>query len=246
MAPDAEASSTSVLGDRADAGMDDLELHLVAGKFGQHFAEHFHRALHVGLDDDRQFLGFAGLELLVQLIERDARAGAARQRSFAQLVLPVIDDVARLGFVGHLEMVARFGHALQAKHFDRSGRPRLLHRAAMIVEQGAHFAVYRADDENIAGVQRAVLHQARWPPGRGPCPRAIPAPCRLPGAAGLARNSRRSATSRIISSSLSRFFFCLAETSTITVSPPHSSGISPRSESCRLTRSGCASAYRSC
>ena len=37
------------------------------------------------------------------------------------------------------------------------------------------------------------------------------------------------------------FFFVLAETSTITVSPPHSSGIKPLSESWRFTRSGCAS-----
>ena len=49
-----------------------------------------------------------------------------------------------------------------------------------------------------------------------------------------------SVTSRIISSSVSRFFFCLAETSTNTVSPPQSSGIRPRSASCRFGISGLA------
>jgi hypothetical protein len=36
------------------------------------------------------------------------------------------------------------------------------------------------------------------------------------------------------------FFFCLADTSTVTVWPPHSSGINPSSVSSRLTRSGWA------
>src|SRR6266849_682812 len=58
----------------------------------------------------------------------------------------------------------------------------------------------------------------------------------LAGASGLAFSSRKSATSRIISSSLSRFFFCFAETSTNSVSPPHSAGINPRSASWRFPR----------
>ena len=63
----------------------------------------------------------------------------------------------------------------------------------------------------------------------------------LAGASGLAFSSRRSATNKIISSSLSKFVFCLAETSTNSVSPPHSAGINPKSDNCRFTRSGCAS-----
>ena len=63
----------------------------------------------------------------------------------------------------------------------------------------------------------------------------------LAGTSGSAFNSRRSPTRRIISSSFGMFVFILADTSTITVSPPHSSGINPLSESWRFTRSGCAS-----
>src|SRR5947209_5353287 len=62
----------------------------------------------------------------------------------------------------------------------------------------------------------------------------------LAGASGLAFSSRKSATSKIISSSLSMPFFCFAETSTNSASPPHSEGIKPSSVSCRFTRSGCA------
>src|SRR5205814_1758656 len=36
--------------DRAHTGADDFQFHLIGGKFGKHFAEHFDRALHVGLD----------------------------------------------------------------------------------------------------------------------------------------------------------------------------------------------------
>ena len=52
-----------------------------------------------------QFLGFAGLELLVQLVQGDTRAGASSQRSFPQLALPVFHDVPRLGLVGNLRKV---------------------------------------------------------------------------------------------------------------------------------------------
>ncbi len=146
-------------GDRADAGMEDFELHVIGRKLGQQFAQHLHRPLHVGLDDDRQFFGFAGLKLLVQLVESDAGAGAARERRLAQLALPVIYDVPRLGFIGYLEVIAGLRHTLQAEHLDRSRGPCLLYRAAVIVEQGANFAVNSAANENVAGMQGAVLHQ---------------------------------------------------------------------------------------
>ena len=63
----------------------------------------------------------------------------------------------------------------------------------------------------------------------------------MAGRSGLALRSCRSATSRIISSSRSRLVCSLAETGTITVSPPQSSASRPRSASCCLMRSGCAS-----
>ena len=61
------------------------------------------------------------------------------------------------------------------------------------------------------------------------------------GRSGDARNVPTSATRQIISSSRSRLMRFFADTSTNTVLPPHDSGTSPRSPSCCLTRSGCAS-----
>ena len=62
-----------------------------------------------------------------------------------------------------------------------------------------------------------------------------------PGAFGFAFSSPMSVTSRIISSSRSRFCFFFAETGTVTVWPPHCSGIRPRSPRSFMTRSGLAS-----
>src|SRR3984893_866250 len=146
-------------GDGADAGVDDLQLHLIGGLLGKQLAENFDGALHIGLDDDGQFLGFAALQLLVQLIESDTPAGAAGERGFAQFGLAIIDDVASLGFVGYLELIASFGNTLQAEDFNRSGRRGQFDRAAMIVEKRAHFAINGANDEDVAGVQGAVLHK---------------------------------------------------------------------------------------
>src|SRR5271154_4356391 len=148
-----------VFRDRADAGTDDFQLHLICRKFGQHFTENFDGALHVGLDDDAEFLDVAGLELLVELIEGDARAGAAGKGRVALFALAVIDDVAGLGFVGDLEVVAGFGNALQAEDFDGSRRRRIFRGAAAIIEHGADFAENGAADEKVAGIQSAVLHE---------------------------------------------------------------------------------------
>src|SRR5437762_3125589 len=123
----------------------------------------------------------------------------------------------------------------------------------MGVEGGASLGV-RPGSSNIARTLPNTEPQMKKSPGlsgpfctstvaTGPRPlstrdsRTVP----LAGASGLAFNSRKSATNKMISSSLSMPFFCLAETSTNSVSPPHSAGISPRSDSCRFTLSGCAS-----
>ena len=90
------------------------------------------------------------------------RAPADRaRRGFAKFALAEFDDVPRARFVGHLELVARFGSALQAENFDRRRGPRAFHRAAVIVKHRANLAVDRAANENVSGIQRSRLHQDR-------------------------------------------------------------------------------------
>src|SRR5258707_2420440 len=102
-----------IFADGSDAGADNFQLHLIGRKLWQHFAQHFDAALDVRLDDDRQFLDFAGFELLVQLVERDARPGRPRKkRRVALFRLAVVHNVARFGFVRYREVIARFRNAL--------------------------------------------------------------------------------------------------------------------------------------
>src|ERR1700733_13344 len=150
-----------VLGYRAHAGPDDLQLYLVVRKFRQHFGEYFDRALHVALDDDAQFLDLASLQLFVQLIERDAPAAGACHGRVALLRLPELHDMARFGFVGDLEVVSGVRDALQTKHFHRSGWRRVFGRASTVVAQRAHFSKDGTADKEIAELQRAVLNQNR-------------------------------------------------------------------------------------
>ena len=83
--PDVEADDDRVrrrgqqhigFGDRADAGVQHANLDLVVRQLLQRVRQHFGRAADVGLEDDVELLDLAFLQLIVQLIERDA-AGLA-------------------------------------------------------------------------------------------------------------------------------------------------------------------------
>ena len=161
---------------------------------------------------------------------------------FARLRFAIHDDLLRLCGIGdHLEVVAGFRQRIQTEHLDRRGRLGFAHLLAAIVIHGANLAEYLAADEEVADAQRAVLHQHR----RHRTASAIELGFEHRADAGTRRDSpsdsASSATSRIISSSRSRFSFVFAETGTMTVSPPQSSASRPRSASCCLIRSGCAS-----
>jgi hypothetical protein len=83
IALDAEASSTS------DSLMAPTPLWMIriftfsSRQLGQRVAEHFGRALHVGLDDDRQLLHAAFGDLLLERLEREPAARPPSAFSFA-------------------------------------------------------------------------------------------------------------------------------------------------------------------
>ena len=54
-----------------------LRLHLVGGEPLQRLGQRLHRALHVGLEHEAQLLDLARLDLLVQLLQRDAGGALA-------------------------------------------------------------------------------------------------------------------------------------------------------------------------
>ncbi len=88
----------------------------------------------------------------MKLVERDTRSTRPRHRRVALFPLPVFDNVPRLGFFSHLEMVASFGHALQTEHFHRRRWRRVLDGPPAIIKHRADFAKHRAADEEVARV----------------------------------------------------------------------------------------------
>ena len=107
MAFDAAREQDVGFRDRADAGMEDSNLHLVGAQLVQHFAQCFLRSLDVALQNDGDFLDFAFGKLAVQLIESQSRGLC--HCDFAQLFLAVLSDLPRLFVIHGLEGIA--GHA---------------------------------------------------------------------------------------------------------------------------------------
>ncbi len=162
-----------------------------------------------------------------QILERDARLRDGRL-PLARFVEPMLDDVLRdalaLDGVHH---VARTGHARETDDLHGLRRPRFLDRLPWSSFIDAHAAVVRADHDDVAAPQRAVLHE------HGRDRTATLVELRLEHDAvranrsGSARGSSSSACSTIASSSLSRPVRFVAETFTASVSPPKSSATRP-------------------
>jgi len=132
----------------------------------------------------------------------------ARHRRVALLALAVINDVPRFGFVGEPER-GRPHPALPATSTSTGveGGASLTTRPA-IVKHRADFAENRPADEEVAGVQRAILYQNRSHRA-APLIHARFEHCARPRARRIGLEFPQSATSKIVSSSFSMpcFFF---------------------------------------
>ena len=135
---------------------------LVGAELLERAGDRLDRALHVGLDDEREFLAARGLELAHHLLERAAHAGRARGGLLALLAGAVIGDLAGAGLaVDHGEPVAGLRRAGEAEHLDRSRGTGLLHGFAGVVDQRAYAAPFGAGHDEVADAQRAALDQHR-------------------------------------------------------------------------------------
>src|SRR6266850_306158 len=78
-------------------------------------------------------------------------------------IAPVLRDERLRGlFVGDgAEHIARLGHVGQAEDLDRSRGLRPADVLALVVRHGAHAAEGDARDDEVAALERAVLHQDR-------------------------------------------------------------------------------------
>ena len=216
--------------DRADAGVDDADLDLVVAQLLQRVGEHFRRALHVGLDDDRQVLHAAFGNLLLERLEREAAALGA-ERLVLRLLLA---ERARSGapWPGRRRPgTCRRAAAGRSRPSTSTGvdGPACLIGVPAIVDERADLADHRAGDEVVADAERAVLHEDRRHRAAAAIELGLEHGAHRAFASGSPSARGCPTTSRIISSSRSRFWRFFAETSTVTVVPPHASGIRPRS-----------------
>src|SRR5262249_14890385 len=115
------------------------------------------------LEDDVEVGDAARLQLLEELVERDAAAGrllgerlapqapAALLRELARATL-VLDDAPEL---------ARLRRMVEAEHLDRIARARLLDPLAAVVVERAHATVRVAGDDGVADLERAAIEEHR-------------------------------------------------------------------------------------
>ena len=125
--PEAEASIDVVLGDPADALVDDVDPHLGVLDLRQLADDRLDRALDVALDDEVEVLDLAGLQLLEQVLERDARGRPDRELLAAQALGALLREIAGVAVVlDHPGELAGRRRLVEAEDLDRVARLRVL------------------------------------------------------------------------------------------------------------------------
>ena len=95
------------LGDRADTGVNHANTNLVVGQLLQRVGQDFGGTADVRLDHDVEILDLAFLEMIVQLVERNAIS--LRHRKLTSLVFTIQNDLLGLSRIGHsLQRIADF------------------------------------------------------------------------------------------------------------------------------------------
>ena len=152
-----------VLGDPADARMDDVDADLRVLDLAELAEERLDGALDVALEDDVQVLDAAGLHLLEQRLQRHA-AGlrALRELLAAEALGALLGDVLRLALVlDDARELTGGRRAVEAEDLDRLARPGLLHLLAAIVVERADLAGGVPGDDRVADAERPALDEHR-------------------------------------------------------------------------------------
>src|SRR5699024_2818796 len=146
--------------DRADAAVDDAQVHALADLDAQQrLLEGLHRTGGVALEDEVEGLDLALGHVLVDVLEADALAHL-RERRGTLGGLALLSDLAGGALVlGDQEGVTGAGHRGQTEHLHRAGRTRLGDGLAVLVEHRTDAAVAAAADDRVADPQGALLDQ---------------------------------------------------------------------------------------
>ena len=106
--------------------MDDVHAHLGVLDLLELAEERLDGALHVALEDDVEVLHLAGLEVVVERLERDAAARTLRELLAAEPLGAHVREVLRLALVlDDAHELAGGRRMVEAEHLDRLARPGL-------------------------------------------------------------------------------------------------------------------------
>src|SRR5690606_7181645 len=148
------------LGDRADAGVDDVHGDLLVRDLQQRVRDGLDGAGHVALDDEVEVGQLAEGHAAADVVERDVLALA--HRLLALDLLPLLGDLPRLALVlEHDEAVPDLGSPAEAEDLDGPRRACRLHALVALVEHGADAPGVRPGHERVADLERAVLDEDR-------------------------------------------------------------------------------------
>ena len=145
--------------DPSDAIVDDPKFHDLRWKLFDRRCQGLRGALHIGLDDQRQFFDRSFLDLGKQIIERDLTG--TRQFGRSMLACPVLRDLSGDALVfDRLKDVTSGWHAGQCRSLrpGRKDRPLALLRRVWLIKR-PNFSAEGADDKDIAHMERTALHQ---------------------------------------------------------------------------------------
>ena len=137
--------------------MDDGDADFVALDAHEGLAHGFDGTLDVAFDDEGQFLQFALLDLVEQVIQGDFGIDVECGRTF--LFQAFFGNGTGRLFVGDVEDVAGFRYVVEAEDFDWDGRFRFLDAFAPFVVHGADLAEAGADDDRIADAEGPFLDE---------------------------------------------------------------------------------------
>ena len=116
------------------------------------------RALNIRLDDDVEGLHLAGLDLAEDILKADLLRAAHGVIHLLDSAL--LGKLSRHALVGNgIEHVARARDFGQAGYLDRRGGTGLGHALSLVVYHGTDAADGGTGDDDIARLERAVLHQ---------------------------------------------------------------------------------------
>ena len=138
--------------------MDNIYLNLFRRQLNQRIAQRFHRAIHVTLNDDVQFLEVTQSNTTTQLIQ--CKDLLRTQTLFTSQLFTFVRDLT--GFLiafNYMECITCSRSTVQSQNQCRFGRSRFFHALITFVEHGFHTSVAGSCQYDISYFQSTIRYQ---------------------------------------------------------------------------------------